>query len=93
MSDVLSQDLAGTHPLIKDALSAFAPTIRKNAGGIARALVDRAVANLQIGFAPYLNTSYARCKSVKTLLSQDRPLDLFRTLRAFVAKVQIRHYY
>jgi predicted NACHT family NTPase len=76
MSDLPLPDLAAAYPVVKEALHAFAPTIRKGAGNLARNIIDKAVASLQIGFAPYLNTSYDRCKSVKTLLSQDKPLQL-----------------
>ncbi len=63
-------------PVLKKALDAFAPTIRRGAGTLAKNVVDKTVASLQVGFAPYLETSYTRCRSVKTLLSQDRPLAL-----------------
>ncbi len=61
---------------MRQALEGLGPTIRREAGSITRTLVDKAIANLKIGFAPYLRTSYDRCGSVKTLLSQERPLPL-----------------
>ena len=77
MTDVLSSvALAATYPIVKKALDGLAPTIRKGAGTIAKHLIDKTIANFQIGFALYLRTSYERCRSVKTLLSQDKPLHL-----------------
>ena len=63
-------------PVIKKVFESAAPTIRRGAGKLAKHLVDKAIGNLQIGFQSYLETSYQRCKAVKTLLSQDRPLAL-----------------
>ncbi len=68
---------AAAGPVVKEALRGLGPTIRRRAGSTARHLIDLAVANYQIGFEPYLLTSYDRCRSVKTLLSQDRPLSLY----------------
>src|SRR5690242_10417792 len=68
--------LATATPVIRNVLHALGPTIRRGAGHIAKRVVDSAVANLQIGFAPYLHTSYERCRLIKTLISQDRPLSL-----------------
>jgi hypothetical protein len=77
MTDLISPvAMAAAYPVVKKTLDGLAPTIRKGAGAIAKHLVDKAIANFQIGFGPYLNTSYERCKTVKTLLSQDRPLAL-----------------
>lgn len=71
-----SAALAAAGPVVKEALKGLGPTIRRGAGNMTRHLIDLAVANYQIGFEPYLLTSYDRCRSVKTLLSQDRPLSL-----------------
>src|SRR5260370_34478193 len=77
MTDLLSTDtLAAAAPVVKKALDALAPTIRRGAAALGKHLVDRIIANLQIGFTPYLQTSYDRCKSGKTLLSQYRTHDL-----------------
>ena len=77
MTDLISPvAAAAAYPIVKKTLDGLAPTIRKGAGAIAKHIIDKAIANFQLGFAPYLNTSYDRCKSVKTLLSQDRPLAL-----------------
>ena len=77
MSDIISGAALGSAaPVIKKALNALEPTIRKGATGLAKHLIDKAVANLQIGFSNYPSASYDRCRSVKTLLSQDRPLAL-----------------
>jgi hypothetical protein len=77
MSDLLSTDaVAAAFPIIKKALDGLAPTIRRGAGALGKTVIDRTIANLQMGFGPYLRTSFERCSSVKTLLSQDRPLAL-----------------
>jgi hypothetical protein len=76
MTDLMTPVAIAAYPVVKKALDGLAPTIRRGAGAIAKNLIDKAIANFQIGFAPYLHTSYERCRSVKTLLSQDRPLAL-----------------
>jgi hypothetical protein len=79
MTDLITPDTLATAaaiPVVKKALDGLAATVRRGAGAIAKRVLDRAIANLQIGFAPYLQTSYGRCRLVKTLLSQDRPLAL-----------------
>ena len=63
-------------PYRKESAQLSEPTIRKGATGLAKHLIDKTVANLQIGFSDYLRVSYDRCRSVKTLLSQDKPLVL-----------------
>ena len=71
MTDLISPVAAvAAYPIVKKTLDGLAPTIRKGAGAIAKHIIDKAIANFQIGFAQYLNASYDRCKSVKTLLSQ-----------------------
>ena len=74
MTDIPFSSVAA--PIVKKALEAAAPTIRNGAGKIAKNIIDSVIANLQIGFTPYLQASYERASSVKTLLSQDRPLAL-----------------
>jgi hypothetical protein len=77
MTDLVPPDvLTAAAPVVKKALDAVAPTIRRATSALTKSLVDKTIASLQIGFAPYLRTSYERCRSVKTLLSQDRPLAL-----------------
>lgn len=77
MSDFpLSETLAGAAPIVEKALRIFAPTIRRRATAIGKDFIDSAIVSLQVGFAPYLRTSYERCRQVKTLLTQDRPLPL-----------------
>lgn len=75
-AQVNSENLLAAAPIIKKALDALGPTIRRGAGSVGKNLLDRTIADLQIGFAPYLNTSYERCRYVKTLLSQDRPIQV-----------------
>ena len=77
MTDLIPPEaLAAAAPVVKEALENLAPTIRRGAGALARHILNSTIASLQIGFSPYLHLSYARCRSVKTLLSQDRPLAL-----------------
>jgi hypothetical protein len=79
MTDLVTPDTLATAaaiPVVKKALDSLAATLHRGAGAIAKRVLDRTIANLQIGFAPYLQTSYGRCRLVKTLLSQDRPLSL-----------------
>src|SRR5437764_3258928 len=76
MTDLIAPIAVAAYPAVKKALDDLAPTIRRGAGAIAKNLIDKTIASLQIGFGPYLRTSYDRCRSVKTLLSQDRPLAL-----------------
>ncbi len=50
--------------------------ISDNIQGIAKSIVDRTIVSLQIGFKDYLMTSYRRCRTFKTLLNPNLPLDL-----------------
>jgi hypothetical protein len=73
-TDVLAT--AAAIRVVKKVFDGLATTVRRGAGAVTKRIVDKTVANLQIGFTPYLQTSYTRCGLVETLLSQDRPLAL-----------------
>jgi hypothetical protein len=57
MTDLPTPDTLATAaaiPVVKKTLDGLAATLRRGAGAIAKHVLDRTIANLQIGFAPYL---------------------------------------
>lgn len=67
---------AATDRTVKAVQTAFAATVSKNVGRVAKSVSDRAIVALQIGFNEYLFTSYNKCRLFKSILCPQEPLVL-----------------
>jgi hypothetical protein len=69
---------AAAAPIVKETLGALAKTMSTNIGKVAKGATDRAIVALQLGFNDYLVTSYNRCRTFKSILSPQEPIDLLQ---------------
>lgn len=65
-----------SNPVVQSMLSQAASFFGKGAVAGTKAVVDRAVATLHLGFEEYLLTSYNKCRLFKTILDTQTPLSL-----------------
>lgn len=63
-------------PVVSDALKDAESTVFGYVGKMSRAIIDRSAAKFGIGFKDYVNKSYERCKTFRSLLTPDRPLEI-----------------
>jgi hypothetical protein len=77
MGDVLTGVAAeAVSPVVRGAIESAAQGLMGYVGKAARGLIDRTVVELKIGFEPYLNNSYHRCRHFKTILNTQTPLEV-----------------
>ena len=67
---------AAVTPIAKDVTKGVAKKISSNLGKISKAIIDHAVASLQIGFDEFLQQSYEKAKFFKTILNGNVPMDI-----------------
>jgi len=67
---------AAAQSVVSDAIDRAKKTLTERAGAFAISLKNRAVVDLRIGFNDFLKASYERCRTFKTILSPQEPLDV-----------------
>ena len=62
--------------ILSNISKSLSKKITANIQGMAQSVIDKTIVSLQIGFKEYLMNSYRRCRTFKTLLNPNLPLDL-----------------